>query len=144
VQHTPGAEIISDLDVGKIDRVVEKGVDERVEMYSAFTDPFHQGEEPWSAESTSVSTTALPKILKEMGIMDVFIVGLAGDFCVKATVMDSRRFGFRTYVVREGTMAANGEKGMEDAVKEMEAAGVRVVGEHGVEVGWVRGLLGKA
>ena len=40
VQNSKGAELIEELDQGKIDLVVHKGMDERVEMYSAFTDSF--------------------------------------------------------------------------------------------------------
>jgi len=140
IQGTPGAELVPELDTSKLHYVIEKGQDPRVEMYSAFTDPFHSGQQPWSAESTSVCTSALPKKLKESGVTDVFVVGLALDYCVKATAEDAVRFGYRTHVVREATRAVGAEQAAAKSEKEMAENGVNVVGMEGVEVGWVKAL----
>ena len=112
-------------------------MDERVEMYSAFCDPFQ-----WVEGCDAVAVSELSAVLKEKGVTDVFVGGLAMDYCVLATAKDAVRFGFRTWVVREGTRAVGGEEGEERAVKEMESAGVSVVGMDGVEVGWVRKVGG--
>ncbi|KAG4443644.1 hypothetical protein IFR05_000921, partial [Cadophora sp. M221] len=42
IQHTPGAELVPELDIEKVDRVVEKGTRREVEMYSAFYDPLER------------------------------------------------------------------------------------------------------
>ncbi|KAI9047693.1 hypothetical protein LZ554_008403 [Drepanopeziza brunnea f. sp. 'monogermtubi'] len=42
VQHTPGAELVPELNVGRVDRVVEKGTESAVEMYSAFYSPLRE------------------------------------------------------------------------------------------------------
>lgn len=109
-------------------------------MYSAFTDPFHSGKLPWSTDSKSVCTSELPKMLKEKNITDVFVVGLAMDYCVKATAMDAVRFGFRTWVVREGTKAVGGEEAWKTSEVEMVKNGVGMVDIDGAEVGWVKAL----
>ncbi|CUS09728.1 unnamed protein product [Tuber aestivum] len=137
VQNTPGANLVPELDISRIDAVVEKGQDARVEMYSAFTDPFHVP--PFTPESTSVSTSGLPMMLHEKGITDVFVVGLAQDFCVRASAIDAARFGYSTFVVREGTRAVVPGSGWDKAEEEMVAAGVKIVGIEGREVERVKG-----
>ena len=106
-----------ELHLDKVDHVVEKGQDKRVEMYSAFRDPF------------AVAVSALPGILKEAKISHVYVVGLAMDYCVKYTAIDAAKENFTTYVVREGTRAVDpGERGWGAAVREFQSAGVTLIG----------------
>src|ERR1700760_2226417 len=94
VQGTKGAELVPELDVSKVDRIVEKGMDKRVKMYSAFSAPFR---EPVVTESE------LANVLRQAGATHVYVVGLATDYCVKFTALDSAREGFQTLVIEEGT-----------------------------------------
>ncbi|KAL2063542.1 hypothetical protein VTL71DRAFT_5347 [Oculimacula yallundae] len=128
IQNTPGAALLSDLDVSKIDQVIKKGVRREVEMYSAFYDPL---KEPRCCDSGLVA------VLRERGVTDVFVVGLAFDYCVKATAVDAASEGFRTYVVGEGTRAVEPEK-WEVVLKELKERGVEVVDFEGEEVKRVR------
>ena len=108
----------------QIDKVVEKGQVKEVEMYSAFYDPL---------EKPRVSDSGLAGVLKEKGVTDVFVVGLAFDYCVKCTAVDAAREGFRTVVVAEGTRAV--DPSTWDQVKEeLKAKGVDVVSMEGKEV----------
>ncbi|KAJ5037418.1 uncharacterized protein L3040_007593 [Drepanopeziza brunnea f. sp. 'multigermtubi'] len=132
VQHTPGAELVPELNVGLVDRVVEKGTESAVEMYSAFYSPLR---EPRCCDSGLVG------LLKGKGVTDVYVVGLAFDYCVKATATDAAREGFRTVVVREGTRAVDADS-WEGVVRELDREGVRVVGVAEEEVRRVRGLEG--
>ncbi|CZR55261.1 related to pyrazinamidase/nicotinamidase [Phialocephala subalpina] len=129
VQNTPGAELISELDVGKVDKVIEKGQQKEVEMYSAFYDPL---------KSPRCSDSGLAKVLREERVTDVYCVGLAFDYCVKATAVDAGKEGFRTWVVREGTRGVDAE-GWERVEGELKGEGVSCVDFGGEEVGWVRG-----
>jgi nicotinamidase-related amidase len=124
VQNTPGAALVPELEVGKIDRIVEKGMDSRVEMYSAFYDPL---KEP------RVSDSGLAKVLKEEGVTHVYVVGLAADYCVKFTAVDAAGEGFETYIVDEATRAVDQDE-WETAKKELARQGVEVVGMDGKEV----------
>jgi nicotinamidase-related amidase len=124
VQHTPGAELIPELDKGKIDRVVAKGLDARVEMYSAFYDPL---------KSPRVSDSGLSAVLKGEEVTDVYVVGLAADYCVQFTAVDAAAEGFRTVIVEEGTKAVD-QEGWEKVKKDIEGKGVRIVGMDGEEV----------
>ncbi|TKA73611.1 hypothetical protein B0A49_07949 [Cryomyces minteri] len=130
VQGTPGAEILPELDIGKVQHIVEKGQDRRVEMYSAFTDPF---------ESPSVATSDLLKKLKDANISHVYIAGLAMDYCVKFTALDSAKAGFRTYVITEGTRAIDpGPDGWGATQKDLKLQGVPLVSIDGEEMKLVR------
>jgi nicotinamidase-related amidase len=124
VQGTKGSELLPELDVSKVDYIVEKGQDKRVEMYSAFADPF---------TSPSVAKSDLAETLRKAGITDVFVVGLAGDYCVKYTAIDAQKEGFKTWVVGEATRAVD-PSAMEEVHKEYEEVGVTVIGKDDAQV----------
>jgi nicotinamidase-related amidase len=124
IQGTAGAELIPELEVSKVDKVIEKGLRKEVEMYSAFYDPF---------ENPRCSDSGLAETLREKGVTDVYVVGLAFDYCVKSTAVDAAREGFRTVIVEEGTRAVD-HRVWEKVVTELEGQGVRVVKMDGEEV----------
>ena len=77
--------------------------------------------------SGAESTTELEELLREAEVTRVVIVGLATDYCVKATALDAVRLGFTVQVLREGVRAVDVEPGDGDrAIEEMTAAGVVV------------------
>ncbi|TAQ87477.1 hypothetical protein B7494_g4202 [Chlorociboria aeruginascens] len=128
VQDSPGAELIPELDMKEIDRVVEKGMRKEVEMYSAFYDPL---------EAPRVSDSGLAGLLKEMGTTHVFVVGLAADYCVVCTATDAAKEGFQTFIVEEGTRPVDENNWMEIR-KGLEGKGVKVVTLDSEEVARVR------
>lgn len=89
VISTPGSEFVQGLNYEALDAVVCKGTHPDIESYSAFRDPWH------------LSTTELPGLLRARGVTDVFIVGLAGDYCVKCSAIDAVQFGYKTWVIRD-------------------------------------------
>ena len=122
VQGTKGAQIISEIDVSKLDEVVEKGKDSRLEMFSGFADVF-------GGKSPKAASQDLAVLLQRAGITTVFAVGLAGDFCVRYTALDAKKEGFEVYVVEEATRSVDsGETGWGAARKEMEQAGIKIIG----------------
>lgn len=110
--------------MGKVDRVVEKGQRKEVEMYSAFYDPL---------EKPRCSDSGLAEALREKGVSDVYVVGLAFDYCVKATAVDAAKEGFKTWIVKEGTRPVDGEQ-WDAVVAELRGKGVEVVRMDGEEV----------
>ena len=61
-------------------------------------------------------------------ITQLFIVGLATDYCVKATALDAVKAGFNTTVIRDAVTAVEVEPGDADrAFAEMAAAGIRII-----------------
>lgn len=134
VQGTKGAEIIPEIDVSKVDEVVEKGKDRRLEMFSGFADVF-------GSKSSEAASHDLAELLHRAGITHVFTVGLAGDFCVRCTALDARKEGFEVYVVEEATRSVNpGEKGWGAATEEMRKAGIEIISIEGPEVDRVKSL----
>ena len=130
MQGTKGSELLTELDVSKVDHIVEKGQDKRVEMYSAFADPF---------TSPCVARSDLAQTLRETGVTDVFVVGLAADYCVKYTAIDSQKEGFKTWVIGDATKAVD-PSSLDDVHKEYEKVGVTVIGKDDAQVGKVREL----
>lgn len=119
VQGTKGAELLPEMHVSKVHKIVEKGQDKRVEMYSAFADPFMD---------PCVSKSSLAKILHDEGVTDVFVAGLAADYCVRYTALDSAKEGFNTWVIGEATKAVD-PSSMEQVHEEYSKAGVTVIGK---------------
>lgn len=124
VQGSKGAELVPELEVGKVDSVVRKGQDPRVEMYSAFYDPF---------KSPRVSDSGLVGLLKEKGVTHVYVVGLAFDYCVRCTAADAASEGFVTYVIEEGTRAVGDDAAWAECVGGLQKDGVAVVSMVGEE-----------
>lgn len=123
VAKSKGASIIPEIDTNKFDVFVCKGMDARVEMYSAFSDAFGNLDARVRGSSVDVDITSC---LRERGVTDVFVVGLAGDFCVKHTAIDAVKAGFSSCVIEDGTKCVVPESW--DVVKrELRAAGVSVV-----------------
>ncbi len=111
-QFYPGLEVVSDA------RVVKKGTGGE-DGYSGFSmrDP----------ETEAESDTAMESILKQHGIDEVEIVGIATDYCVKETALDARKRGFKTAVYRSCMKGVDLQPGdAEAAIHEMEEAGVEV------------------
>jgi len=112
IQGTVGAEFSKKLDLSKIKKVFVKGTDQEIDSYSGFFDNGH------------LKSTGLSDYLRNSLIDEVFIVGLATDYCVKFTVLDSIREGFKTYVVADATKAVNLKPDdYEAALDEMKQSG---------------------
>jgi nicotinamidase/pyrazinamidase len=111
VQGTDGAELHPDLDRALVDVVVDKGQDRGTEGYSGF------------------EGTRLDELLRERGIDDVTVVGLATDYCVKNTALDALRGGFAVTVDATAARPVDVQPGDgERALDEIRAAGGRVLG----------------
>jgi nicotinamidase/pyrazinamidase len=89
VQGTPGAALHPDLPWERAAVVVRKGMHARVDTYSGFRDNWN--------EAGARPPTGLAGALRERGIHDVYVCGLARDVCVKWTAEDAQDADFRTY-----------------------------------------------
>ena len=106
VQGSPGAELHPALDRASIDVVVDKGQDPGTEGYSGF------------------EGTRLGELLRERGITQLTIVGLATDYCVKNTALDGLREGFQVTVDTTAVRGVEVSEGdSERALAEVRAAG---------------------
>ena len=116
VQGTPGAAFVPGLDTRRIKKVFQKGTDPAIDSYSGFFDNGHR------------KSTGLGDYLRQQGVTDVYVCGLATDYCVKFTALDARQLGFRTWLIEDASRGVNVKPGdVSRAVEEMKAAGVTVV-----------------
>jgi len=116
VQDTWGSEFVANLDTDRITKVFQKGTDPEIDSYSGFYDNGH------------LKSTGMAEWLKEQGIEEVHVLGLAADFCVKFTVLDALTEGFKATLIREATRGVNLDAGdVERAVEEMREAGAEIL-----------------
>ena len=116
VQNTEGAEFVAGLDTSRIAHTFLKGTDPAVDSYSGFFDNEHK------------RSTGLGDYLRAQGVTGVTVCGLATDYCVKNTVLDALREGFRVRAVSEAMRAVNLRPGDDRrALEEMRAAGAEIV-----------------
>ncbi|KAK3191857.1 NAD(+) salvage pathway protein [Lecanicillium sp. MT-2017a] len=121
VADTAGAQLVPELDAAAVQLVVDKGKVQDREMYSAFYDPFRHED------------SGLASMLWVNGVTHVYVVGLAFDYCVKATAEHAAEEGYTTYVVGDATKAVFPDK-WEDTVKELEAKGVTMITSDAEEI----------
>lgn len=116
VQGTPGAELAAGLTKTKIARTIHKGTDPSIDSYSGFFDNGH------------LRSTGLAEYLREQGVNAVYVLGLATDYCVKATGLDAIGLGLETYLIADACRGVDLVAGdVERAVNEMRQHGVRVI-----------------
>lgn len=112
VQGSAGADLAVDLNHENIDHIVHKGTDPTVDSYSAFFDNARR------------KSTGLTAYLKSNGVDEIHVLGLATDYCVRATVLDGLDLGFRVVLLTEGTRGVDLQQGDCDrAIDEMRGAG---------------------
>lgn len=93
VQGTRGAALSEALNNQPIAAVFRKGMDPKIDSYSGF---FDNGQE---------KSTGLSGYLKNMNIDEVHVCGLAADYCVYFTALDSLSEGFNTVILEDATRA---------------------------------------
>jgi nicotinamidase/pyrazinamidase len=95
IQGTNGALFAPDLNMNKVEAIFRKGTDPEIDSYSGFYDNGH------------LKSTGLANYLKGKKVKQVYIVGLAGDYCVYYSAKDSLNEGFETFVVEDATRSIN-------------------------------------
>jgi nicotinamidase/pyrazinamidase len=112
VQNTRGAEFASAFDTSRIADVFHKGIDPLIDSYSTFFDNAHRRE------------TGLADYLIERSIKDIYLMGLALDYCVKYSALDARHLGLNTHVILDGCRGIELEPGdIDRALQEMKRGG---------------------
>jgi nicotinamidase/pyrazinamidase len=113
VQNTPGAALHKDLDVPHAELVIRKGYRKQIDSYSAFL------------EADRKTHTGLAGYLKERGLRNVYLVGLATDFCVGWSAVDARKAGFAATVIEDGCRGIDASGSLAKAWDDMKKAGVK-------------------
>lgn len=113
VWDTHGAEFSTDIELPHTQLVIRKGYHEVVDSYSGFQ------------EADRKTKTGLAGYLRERKFKRLFIAGLATDFCVNWTAVDSAHAGFETYVIEDACRAIDTSGSLAQAWADMNAAGVK-------------------
>lgn len=112
VQNTRGADFPKPWPVSK---VFYKGTDPEIDSYSAFFDNGHR------------RSTGLGEYLKAQGIRELYAAGLATDYCVKYSVLDALKLGFKVHLLLDACRGIDLKQGdVQKAVEEMREAGALV------------------
>jgi nicotinamidase/pyrazinamidase len=116
VQNTKGAELAAALDQSCIEKIFQKGTDPAIDSYSGLFDNGHR------------KSTGLGEWLKSRGVTEVFVCGLATDYCVKFTALDAVQSGFETHLIEDASRGVNlRPNDVNDAIAEMKSAGVTIL-----------------
>ena len=113
VQGTPGADLHRDLRIPHAELIIRKGYRKHVDSYSAFY------------EADGKTPTGLTGYLRDRGLTQVFLVGLATDFCVAWSALDARKAGFGALVIEDATRGIDADGSLAKAWKDMLGAGVK-------------------
>ena len=116
VQGTSGAELAPRLQRERIAKIFPKGTDAGIDSYSGLFDNGHR------------KSTGLGEWLKGKGVTEVFVCGLATDYCVKFTALDAAQFGFITHFIEDASRGVNLQPNdVRNAIVEMNRAGIATV-----------------
>ena len=109
IQNTRGAQFHPDLLDDPRITVISKGIDESADGYSGF------------------DGTQLAQELRDQGVDEVWVGGLATDYCVKHTVLDARKEGFKVKALADAMRPVNlNPDDDRKAIEEMTAAGAEI------------------
>jgi len=116
VQNTFGANFKDEIVVPSNAIIIQKGTDTEVDSYSGFYD------------NQKHHATGLGDFLSKTRVTEVYVCGLATDYCVKYTAIDAVNEGITTYLVADATKAVNTQPtDYENAINEMKINKVRIV-----------------
>src|SRR5262245_9004979 len=97
-------------------KIFQKGTDPKIDSYSAFFD------------NAKLRSTGLADYLREREVKEVFICGLATDYCVKFSVLDSAALGLRSHVIEDACRGVNlRPDDSQKAIEEMRTAGALII-----------------
>ncbi len=116
VAGTPGALIHPDLDTDRANIIIRKGTTPGLDSYSAFF------------ENDRLTKTGLSGYLNALEIDDVYLCGLATDYCVFYSAMDAVRTGFKTHVILDASRGIDIPEGsLESVIEQMKVHGIRII-----------------
>ena len=114
VQGTSGANLSDAVNWNRTEAIFRKGTSLEIDSYSGFYDNGH------------LKATGLSNYLKGRGVTDVYVAGLAADYCVYFTAKDALHEGFNTFVIEDATKAIS-EDGFVQAKKDLQDKGGHIV-----------------
>jgi nicotinamidase/pyrazinamidase len=113
IKGKEGAEFHKDLKIVKEGIIISKGIKQIEDAYSVFEGYDEKGEKFY-------------EVLKKREITTLYVGGVATDFCVKASVIDGVKLGFKVKLLIDGIKGVD-EKNSNLAIKEMYNLGVECI-----------------
>ena len=117
LQGSKGAEFSEAVDMSRVETIFRKGMNPTIDSYSGFYDNGH------------LKSTGLTDYLRGREVTEVYVAGLAADYCVYFTAKDALQEGFETYIIEDATRAISPE-GFEKAKADVESKGGKLVQSH--------------
>ncbi|MEO9022305.1 MAG: bifunctional nicotinamidase/pyrazinamidase [Ginsengibacter sp.] len=114
VQETEGAQFSSLLHTQRIEGIFRKGMDKNIDSYSGF---FDNGKK---------KATGMGDYLRGRGITEIFVTGLAADYCVNFTALDGLELGFTSTIITDATLPID-EKNYRKVMEEFTEKGGRLI-----------------
>jgi nicotinamidase/pyrazinamidase len=112
VQATPGAELHRGLAIPHANLILRKGSNQYIDSYSAFL------------EADRITKTGLDGYFSSRGITDVYLCGLATDYCVAWSAEDAVHFGLHATIIEDACRAIDLNGSLAEAWQRLSAAGV--------------------
>lgn len=113
VQGTSGAAFSSELKMDQVSAIFRKGMDPEVDSYSGFFD------------NNRAHRTGMAGFLQDLNVTDIYLAGLAADFCVYYTARDGQDLGFQTHYIENATKAISSD-GYVKAKQDMNQRGIEI------------------
>ena len=114
IKGTYGFKLHKDLKP-PIKHKIYKGENSKYDSYSGFFDAHREA-------------TQLDSLLKKYNIDELYVVGLATDYCIKFTVLDALKLGYKVNLITSGCRGVNlSLTDSEEAIKEMKKLGAIIV-----------------
>lgn len=114
VQESEGAYFHKDFSTKKVESIFRKGMETEIDSYSAFYDNGH------------IKSTGLAPYLHGRNIKEIFVAGLAGDFCVYYSTKDALKEGFKVTVIEDAVKSID-QKNFLLIKKELTERGVNFI-----------------
>lgn len=112
VQGRPGAAFSPALEMNRVEAIFRKGTSPEIDSYSGFFDNGHR------------KSTALADYLHGRNITQVYLAGLAADYCVYFTAKDALEAGYKTFVIEDATRPID-QEGYQKAKEDLMGRGAK-------------------
>jgi len=115
IRNTKGARFHPGLKVPRSAIAVYKGENPHADCYSAF-------------DAIDRKKRSLKSLLEKFKVSEIFICGLATDYCIKSSVLDARKLGFSIYVLKDAIQGVNLKKDdSKKAIRQMMRQGAKLI-----------------
>lgn len=113
VEGSFGADFMPDLELSKVDKIIDRMIDTSRPSYSCF-------------DHNNIGETALNQYLQEQKVEEVFFLGVNTEYAIKDSALDAQKLGFKTFLLEDACLAANldTENDGQAALHELQKAGI--------------------